>query len=300
MLIVERYRELWGELGMIIGKVYNNNIVLSSNELDEEVIVMGRGLAFQKQKGDRLNEELIEKVFVLKNDGEESPLETLLQEIDMKELELVKEIILKAEQEMERTYSSGIYLTLTDHIHASIERAREDIFLPNPLLFEIKRFYPKEFQLALYALDQIASQFDLVFPESEAGFIALHLANNRATQEGLSLTIKSTELVRDILSIISKFFGIVFDETSLNYTRMVTHVQYFVQRILAEDAYEDEDEFLYQLIQSKYPKAFSCGLRVKAYIEKKENTKVLEAEMIYLVIHIQRVVRESEKYNTTQ
>ena len=38
-----------------IDKVYNNNVVQASDENGKELIVMGRGLGFQKKAGDFLN-----------------------------------------------------------------------------------------------------------------------------------------------------------------------------------------------------------------------------------------------------
>lgn len=44
---------------MVIEKVLNNNVVISKNELGEEIICMGKGLAFQKKSGDTISEESI-------------------------------------------------------------------------------------------------------------------------------------------------------------------------------------------------------------------------------------------------
>lgn len=38
---------------MVIVKVLNNNVVISKNELGEEIICMGKGLAFQKNQAIR-------------------------------------------------------------------------------------------------------------------------------------------------------------------------------------------------------------------------------------------------------
>ena len=38
---------------MVIEKVLNNNVVISKNELGEEIICMGKGLAFQKNQAIR-------------------------------------------------------------------------------------------------------------------------------------------------------------------------------------------------------------------------------------------------------
>ena len=43
----------------------------------------------------------------------------------------------------------------------------------------------------------------------------------------MEVTMEATKMVRDILTIISRYFGQVFDEDSLNYQRIVTHLQYF-------------------------------------------------------------------------
>ena len=37
---------------MEIKKILNNNVVVSNNELNQEIVVMGRGLAFQKKVGE--------------------------------------------------------------------------------------------------------------------------------------------------------------------------------------------------------------------------------------------------------
>ncbi len=40
---------------MEIVKILNNNVVLTKDEKDNEIIVSGRGLAFQKRNGDRID-----------------------------------------------------------------------------------------------------------------------------------------------------------------------------------------------------------------------------------------------------
>ena len=62
--------------------------------------------------------------------------------------------------------------------------------------------------------------------EDEVGFIAFHFVNSQQGNEDMQVTMTATTMVRDILSIISKFFGIMFDEESLNYQRIITHLQF--------------------------------------------------------------------------
>ena len=46
---------------MKIYKIINNNIISAKDENDSEIILMGKGLGFNKKKGDIVDEENIEK-----------------------------------------------------------------------------------------------------------------------------------------------------------------------------------------------------------------------------------------------
>lgn len=52
---------------MRIEKVLNNNVVTVIDDQNFELVVMGRGLAFKKKRGDFLEEDKIEKIFTLSN-----------------------------------------------------------------------------------------------------------------------------------------------------------------------------------------------------------------------------------------
>lgn len=280
---------------MIIKKILNNNVVISENDRSEEIIVMGKGLAFQKKVGSEIEMDKVDKIFVSGAQTEVREIEKMIMTVNPAVLDIAKEIILYAEKMTNQEYSDQAYITLTDHLNYAIERGKQGVFIPNPLLFEIRKFYPEEFKIASQAIERINRKFKTTFPIDEAGFIALHLANSRKSSNELPVTMESTEMVRDILQIISRFFGIMFDESSLSYNRMVTHIQYFVKRILENKTVEETDEFLYQLVQSKYPDAFNCSQRIKDYLQKVKKVEIKEPEMIYLVIHINRVVEDTKK-----
>ena len=52
---------------MKIDKVINNNVVSALDEQGKELVIMGRGSAFQKKAGQRLDEKRIEKIFRLES-----------------------------------------------------------------------------------------------------------------------------------------------------------------------------------------------------------------------------------------
>jgi len=51
---------------MIIQKIFNNNAIVAKDAFREEFVVMGKGVGFKKSVGDALDENLIEKLFILK------------------------------------------------------------------------------------------------------------------------------------------------------------------------------------------------------------------------------------------
>lgn len=82
--------------------------------------------------------------------------------------------------------------------------------------------------------------------------IALHIVNASQGGYNLNKTYQITHIVQDILNIVRLHFGLVYDENSLNYTRFVTHLQYFAQRMLNEEIPNTGDDFLFEQVQLKY------------------------------------------------
>lgn len=277
---------------MVIGKILNNNVVVSTNDAGEEVIYMGRGIAFKKKIGDVIDDAFVEKEFVLKDSFTANQFQQLFADIPAEEVEAVKQVVDEAEQVLGIELSPNIYLTLTDHIHYALMRAREGIEIPNPLLFETRKFYPKEYAIAAKAVERFEKNFGVSLPEAEKGFIAFHIVNSEQANGTMETTMQAVEIVRDVLAIISRFYGKVFNPDSLNYQRITTHLQYFAQRYLSDDLSGEKDEFLFELIQAKYPKAFQTVQRINEYLIKTYGKPIGESEMIYLTIHIERVVNE--------
>lgn len=277
---------------MIVEKVLNNNIVLSKNKSGQEVVLMGKGLGFQKKPKEHIDATLIEKEFIIKDTNLSNNFQELLGSIAPKEFELVKKMIDMAESQLNKTLSPNIYLTLTDHIHTTLKRYQEGITVPNPLLFETKKFYNAEYQVAKAIAKIIEEAYQIQISDDEIGFITFHLVTNESIDGSMDVTLKSPKMMKDILSIISKDLSCPFDENSLNYQRLVTHLQFFTQRVLKGENAPEDDTFLYDLIQNRYPKAFACVKRIDKYLNQTNQIAMSLSEQIYLTIHIEKILIE--------
>lgn len=277
---------------MKIEKVLNNNVVLAFNESDQEMVVMGRGIAFQKHPGDEIEEDKIEKTFVPEGQDVMEHLLTLYRDIDPDILEVATNVIKYAQGVLRTRLSNHIYLTLPDHLSYAISRAKEGLDIKSPLTWEIKRFYKIEHEIGLKALELVEKNLNIQLPETEAAAIALHIVNARQDEQDLQVTIKMTEMVQDILNIVSYYYGTTFNEDSFQYTRFITHLQYFARRLLQQERKESGDNFLYEQVKHKYEKAFKCTERINEYLSNTQRTMLTTDEQLYLAIHIQRVTTE--------
>lgn len=276
---------------MKIEKVLNNNVIVSIKD-KQEVIVMGRGIAFHKRAGDDINEEQIEKIFTLEDEDMTKKFKTLISDIPIEYMELTEKIINYAKIQLGKKLNDSIYISLTDHIHFAIERYKNNLPIKNGLLWETKQLYKEEFEIGIEALNMICDQFNVILPEDEAAFIALHIVNAQLNEDMTNI-VDMTKVIQDILTIVKYHFKMEFDENSLNYYRFITHLKFFAHRLVKGTHYNNENEDdLLNVIKNKYPDAYKCSEKIKKFVENQYKYELTEEEMLYLTIHIERVVKK--------
>ena len=273
---------------IIIEKVINNNIISAYEKSGAEVIVMGRGIGFKKKQGEVVPADQISKIFRIKSRTLTEQFKELLANMPLERVRISDEIISHAKDHLKLKLNQSIYVTLTDHINFAIERVSQGIEPQNALLWEIKRFYPQEFQLGIYALELIHDRLGILLPEDEAGFIALHFVN---AEYGTDIrdAVKFPEQMQAIVDIVERDLGILLDESSLHYERFMTHIKFLIQRIYRKELLSSEDRELSLLMQRKYPREYQCSVKVAEYIMQATGSRLSEEEIMYLSVHIRRV-----------
>lgn len=276
---------------MKINKIINNNVI-SVIQNNHERVVMGKGIGFQKQEGDIVEESKIEKIFNLSNEEISERFKTLLIEVPIEVVQAVEKIIEVAKVKYHKDLSDTIYVALTDHINFAIERQQEGMAIKNGLLWEIKKFYPSEYEIGMRALDWIYEIVGVTLPVDEAAFIAIHLLN--AEHNNFADFNQVTEMVQNILSLVKYHFRLDFDEESLTYFRFVTHLKFLAQRIISEHPLDTSEIELYDIVKEKYKDAFKCVKKIENFLLKKYQYDMTHDEALYLTIHIQRLISRNE------
>ncbi len=281
---------LKGSVMLKITKIFNNNAVLAENEAQTELVVLGKGVAFGKKVGEAVDESCTQKTFSLDKNPFATRLTEILSEIPHEYFQLTQRVVNFANQQLNSTLSNSIFISLPDHIFHAVERTKQNQPIPNGLLFEIQRLYKQEFAIGLYVLELVEDYFGVKMAEDEAGFIALHIFNARTDSASMADTYRATQMIKDILNLVTYNFSLVLDEQSHDYMRFLTHLQYFAQRFFINDAPAQGDDFLYQQTKLAYPNAYQCVEKINKYLVKNYNKSLNEDEQLYLMIHIQRVV----------
>lgn len=279
---------------MKVGKILNNNVVVVEDGKTEK-IVMGRGIAFGKKIGDTIDEEKIDKTFLLENLDNNNKLQQLLKDIPAEYLNTTEKIIEYAKTKAERSLNDFLYITLIDHIYMAIVRTKEGINIKNMMLWDIKKFYKDEYNIGLKALDIIENDFNIRLSDDEAGFIALHIVNAQTNSDFNCLDEMEdiTKLIQKIVLIVERHFNIKFNEDSVYYNRFLTHLKFFALRLFQKNIYNDkEDEDLLTIVKLKYKDAYECTLKIAEYILLSYSYDISDEEKLYLTIHIEKVRRK--------
>ena len=270
---------------MLISKILNNNVVISEED-QEEVILMGRGLAFGRKVGQEIPDELIEKKYVLSENRRQ-----LLMELPAEVMEMSDKIISFAREKLQKKLKDTAFLAMADHIHGVLLRLEDDIYLKNFLMWDIRRFFPIEFEVGQYAKQLLSAYIGKELPEEEAAFIALTLVNAEL-ENGDGTARDLTMMMEEIMTIVKYSLEISLDEEDIYLERFMTHLKFFCERVLTNSGNRDlEDNEMFDLLKCKYPLAYETTRKIAEFLKQTRNYQTSEDEQLYLTIHLSRMKR---------
>lgn len=278
---------------MKIDKVINNNIISALDECGREIVVMGRGLGFKKKPGQDVDEQMIEKIFRMDDKAGTDHLKSLLAQMPIEHIQITNDIITYAKVVLGKELNKNIYITLTDHINFAIERNSKGSNFQNALLWEIKKFYPAEYQIGVHGVKLIKDTLGVQLPEDEAGAIALHLVNAEFNTS-MDNAIDITKLIQEVIRIVKYHYTMEVNEETIHYERFVTHLKFFAQRLFEGKMLKSADHAFLDMIQMQYKKDYECTLKIKEYIQNEYGHTITEEEQVYLTVHIHRITATNE------
>lgn len=277
---------------MRVIKTLNNSLILCLDKQGKEVILMGKGIGFQLKKGDLVPADKIQKVFKLDSlsDALKKDYIKLFEAAPDDLIICVKRIIDYANAKFDFKLNKSLFFTLVDHLKHAIERSQKGIVFQNRLLIEIQKYYPKEFETGCYAIQLINKKMNVQLPEEEAGNIAFHIVNAQSEQANMEETMLSVRALKDILAMLGYLFPEKkVDKDSMLYLRFVTHLQFFIARMIKKEELPEKDDFLLASVKQRFPKEYRAALKIKEYVQEEMGASANQDELLYLTLHISRV-----------
>ncbi|CEG25396.1 glucose PTS transporter transcription antiterminator GlcT [Bacillus sp. B-jedd] len=277
---------------MVIQKILNNNVLIAENPEYGEVVLIGKGIGFNRKPREFLDPSAAEKVFVLKNEKEQQNyikllpfLEENLQQLIISAIELIK-------KEAGESLNEHIHVALTDHLMFTVSRVANGLEIRNPFLVETKALYPLEYRIAKDVLQLFEEIAGIVLPEGEAGFIALHI-HSAMTNRELSEVNQYSQLVTTLVQMIEGQLGVNIDKDSIDYMRLVRHLRFAIERVKSGEKVE-EPEAISALLKKEYPVCYNLSWKLIKVMQQTLKMPVYDAEAVYLTMHLQRLQKKTK------
>ncbi len=266
-------------------KSLSSNVIVS--EKDNNVyVLLGKGIGFGKKPGEFITKDSnIEQKFIKIDDSEKANYVEIVKNIEGKILAVTEEIISLAEDILGEELTSRIHIGLADHISFAMKRMEVGIDIINPFLNEIQTLYPNEYSIAEKGSKLIKEKLNVLFLESEIGFITLHIHSARVNEE-VSQSLKYTRIVKEVMEYIQEILGIKTNQKSMEYARLVSHLRYALDRIENDMVLKN---VILESIKTQMSEEFEISEKVCEFISQKLSKEVCEDEVGYISMHIHRL-----------
>jgi len=280
-----------------IAQVFNNNSALVNLGDNRQAIVKGKGIAFKKTKGALIDSGKVENIFYLNTKSSRDNLYFLIKDIPIDVVTTTYEIIDYAKKEFNYNILDYVYITLSDHIFGSYQRMLAHTYQES-LVPDMSNQYPTEYLIATHGLEVINKNLQVDFPKSEIRSIALHFINAKGEDSQLiDMKEDMTKEVNDIVkSILNKNQIYRIDSNGNYFDRFMIHLQYLAGRLDNDD--EEEKDFSNKLeseMAVEYPQSTKIAQEIYQSLQSRLNTNLNSNELLYFIIHIQRLTQEKTK-----
>lgn len=280
---------------LVIRSVYNNNSVLVELGKGKQAIVSGKGIGYQKRPGDEILSSDADNLLYLEDDRIKKHFATLLKDVPIDIVVTSFTAIDMAKKTYHYSVLNYIYVTLTDHIFQMYKHLMNGKYQTS-MVPDIHERYPTEYAIAKDVLKLINKNLNVHFPDAEIKNIALHFINAKGVDAESDPTDTLSMKVNRIVNAVFKEYGIKRNLNNQNYfDRLMIHLQYLVERVQNKTL---DDHVLNNNIEQDfhrlYPKSYEISGKICGQLESNLKITLNKNERAYFIIHIQRLIQESE------
>ncbi|MCU9593580.1 transcription antiterminator [Caldibacillus thermolactis] len=270
-----------------VKKSLNNNVIIAEDHDHKEVVLIGKGIGFNRKKGEQLDERFVEKIFILKDKDKQEQYKSLLLQMDNEIFDAIIDAMEYIKKHTTARLNEHIHVALTDHLMFSIYRTMKGVSIHNPFLVETKNLYPQEFNIASKVVKIVNEAVNIHLPEDEIGFIALHI-HSAIKNKKIGEVNKHSNLIKQLVDVIEDAFNAKIDKKSIDYIRLIRHLRFAIERTHEGDEL-GESTNINLTLQNEYPFCYNLSWKLIKIMQNTLKKPVGNAEAVYLTMHLQRI-----------
>ena len=270
---------------MKVIKKINNNVAICLDDNNKELIAFCKGIGFPETPYEFNDLKQVTRTFYSVNPNYINLLDTIPENI----FEISVQIIDYACSKLHNELNPNVVFTLADHINFTIERSKNNMQINYPYKYDVKRLYEAEYDIGLKAVEFINRYKHVYLQKDEAVGIALHLINAEYSTPQAAGVKNQDELIDDITELIEDELNVKIDRDGFNFSRFATHIKYLLEQRDEKDQPNAANNVIINILKEKYPETYQIVLKVNGIIEANENFKINDEDLVFLMLHVNRL-----------
>lgn len=270
---------------MEVIKKLGNNAAICKDHSGRELIAIGLGIGFPKCPYVLDDLSKIDRTFY----NVDSEYISLFEDIDSGIFKISADVIDLAITMLSVPLKQNAVFTLADHLNFALVRLKKGMIFATPIANELRDLYPVEVKIARYTLNLLQKNLKAALPESEIYAIAMNIINSEETYSSNNQITLKSEFIQEIVRIIEAQMKVSIDTNSFNYSRFASHMQYLFRRKSQYSEISSTNRKLFEVLKKEYPETFTCVLLIKASIFHKFSWSIEDEELLYLILHVNRL-----------
>jgi activator of the mannose operon, transcriptional antiterminator len=211
------------------------------------------------------------------------------------EITIVRKYLHDLQVKYSLAFTDGAMESLLVHALIMIKRTKQKSPISIPEEEKLPSYLKKEYQYTGWFLDQLASAFQLTFPEEEKIYFTWHLISSKKRQDPSddSLVPNDTvvKIITDLTTKLRQLTMIHFESDSVLINGLTVHMHSVINRLTYGFPITNP---LLSDIKKMYPYMFNMVILALEEINEKYKIEIPEDEAAYLVLHFQAGIERLE------
>lgn len=276
---------------MTIEKIINDNLICVLNSEQKMLLVSGEGIGQGVNVGDDFLLSNVKEMYTLANTQLGDELISVLSDVPGEYISVAREVVAMAEENLGEELKEVIYIGLLEYFYIAAFRLRHGSYTSVRKNWMLRKFYVAEYEIAEKTIQIARDRLKIPFPDDAIDGLALlfiQSQGNSTKERAVEITI----LIERILKLIDYYFGTELEKNETELELFMKHLKAFAHRIFTNEMLPEKDVAFQDSIQRDFPSYYHCSEMISRMILDEFDRKLTREEVIYLTIHIGRMMGE--------